>query len=157
MPSFAQPVRAIGGAVVVFAALTACSTTNQSPTEVTVPTAGETSSPEATPTESATLQRPSAEPTKAAESTNAEPDVDVRIEGDEVLPNAQEIKLSTGEALSVRIDSDRAGELHVHSTPEQFVEFGAGTTEAEITVTTPGSVEVEDHETGAVIALIEVR
>ena len=157
MPSFARPVRAIGGAVVVFTALAACSTTNQSPTEVTVPTAGKTSSPEATPTESATLQRPSAEPTKSAEPEKPDADVDVRIEGDEVLPNAQEIKLSTGEALSVRIDSDRAGELHVHSTPEQFVEFGAGTTEAEITVMTPGSVEVEDHETGAVIALIEVR
>ena len=157
MPSFVQPVRAIGVAVVVFTVLIACSTTDQSPTGATETTSGGTSSPEAAPTGSATSESPSAVPTKSAEPTTPDADVDVRIDGDKVLPNAQEIKLSTGEALSIRIESDRAGELHVHSTPEQFVEFGPGTTETEITVATPGSVEVEDHDTGDVIALIEVR
>ncbi|MER6941679.1 hypothetical protein ABTX24_00050 [Nocardioides sp. NPDC127514] len=92
-----------------------------------------------------------------AESTDPGPLLTVTIDGEEVSPNAEEIELSTGEKLHVRIDSDRAGELHVHSAPEQSVEYAEGTSNSEIVVNTPGTVEVEDHDTGAVVALIEVR
>lgn len=91
------------------------------------------------------------------ESTDPGPLLTVTIDGEEVSPNAEEIELSTGEKLHVEIDSDRAGELHVHSTPEQSVEYAEGTSNSEIVVNTPGTVEVEDHDTGAVVALIEVR
>ncbi|WP_231252727.1 hypothetical protein [Nocardioides furvisabuli] len=57
----------------------------------------------------------------------------------------------------IEIQSDRAGELHVHSTPEQYVEFDAGRTSAQLVIETPGSVEVEEHDTSAVVALIEAR
>lgn len=91
------------------------------------------------------------------ESTELGPRLTVTIDGEEVSPNAEEIELSTGEKLHVEIGSDRAGELHVHSTPEQSVAYAEGTTNSEIVVNTPGTVEVEDHDTGAVVALIEVR
>lgn len=91
------------------------------------------------------------------ESTDPGPLLTVTIDGEEVSPNAEEIELSTGEKLLVEIDSDRAGELHVHSTPEQSIEYAEGTSNSEIVVNTPGTVEVEDHDTGAVVALIEVR
>ncbi|MER6969922.1 hypothetical protein ABT304_02580 [Nocardioides sp. NPDC000445] len=91
------------------------------------------------------------------ESPDLGPLLTVTIDGEEVSPNAEEIELSTGEKLAVEIDSDRAGELHVHSTPEQSIEYAEGTTNSEIVVSTPGTVEVEDHDTGAVVALIEVR
>ena len=81
----------------------------------------------------------------------------VRIEGDKVAPNAEKLSIAVNETLVWNITSDRAGELHVHSKPEQFVEFGEGETRAEITIETPGSVEVEDHETSAVVAILEVR
>lgn len=110
---------------------------------------------------------PSAEPAGApssvipsaatTESTDPGPLLTVTIDGEEVSPNAEEIELSTGEKLLVEIDSDRAGELHVHSTPEQSIEYAEGTSNSEIVVNTPGTVEVEDHDTGAVVALIEVR
>lgn len=91
------------------------------------------------------------------ESTDLGPILTVTIDGDEVSPNAEKIDLGTGEKLLVEIDSDRAGELHVHSASEQSIEFAEGTTNSEIVVNTPGTVEVEDHDTTAVVALIEVR
>lgn len=91
------------------------------------------------------------------EPTDLGPVLTVTIDGDEVSPNAEEIDLGTGEKLLVEIDSDRAGELHVHAASEQSVEFAEGTTKSEIVVNTPGTVEVEDHDTSAVVALIEVR
>lgn len=92
-----------------------------------------------------------------AESIDLGPVLTVTIDGEVVSPNAEEIELSTGEKLLVEIDSDRAGEIHVHSAPEQFIEYAEGTTNGEIVVNTPGSVEVEDHDTSAVVALVEVR
>ena len=100
---------------------------------------------------------PAASVSPTTESTDLGPLLTVTIDGDEVSPNAEEIDLGTGEKLLVEIDSDRAGELHVHSASEQFIEFADGTTNSEIVVNRPGTVEVEDHDTSAVVALIEVR
>jgi hypothetical protein len=83
--------------------------------------------------------------------------VSVRISGDRVTPNAAQLDLASGEPVVFDIESDRAGELHVHSKPEQYVEFGEGGTRAEISIDTPGSVEVEEHDTSAVVAILEVR
>lgn len=83
--------------------------------------------------------------------------LDITVTGDEVSPNAEEVDLAVGEPLVLRFTADRDGELHVHSKPEQYVEFGEGTTEQELVVETPGEVEVEEHDTGAVVAVITVR
>lgn len=102
----------------------------------------------ATPTPSDTTPSPE-EPAGAT--------VQVRIAGERVSPNADEVDLSPGDPLRFEIESDRPGQLHVHSKPEQFVDFGAGRTVQEITIKTPGSVEVEEHDTSAVVAIVEVR
>ena len=105
-------------------------------------------------------ESPSTSPPQSASPTEqapAGPTIEVRIEGDKVAPNAEELSIAVNETLVWNITSDRAGELHVHSKPEQYVEFGEGETRAEMTVETPGSVEVEDHETSAVVAILEVR
>ena len=78
------------------------------------------------------------------------------IGGDTVSPNAKRISVEAGDPVTITFTTDRAGELHVHSKPEQYVEFGRGTSEHELVVTTPGTVEVEDHDTGAVVAVLEV-
>lgn len=93
----------------------------------------------------------------ASETVVEGPLLEVVIAGDKVSPNAIDLSVGVDETLTVTIDSDRAGELHVHSKPEQYVEFSAGTSEHDLVITTPGEVEVEDHDTGAVVALIEVR
>ena len=83
--------------------------------------------------------------------------LDVSVAGEDLSPNAEEIELSPGDTLTVTVESDRSGELHVHSSPEQYVEFDEGTTTQELTFDAPGSVEIEEHESGAVVALVEVR
>ena len=118
------------------------------------PTATETTSSPATSPSDADQPGPS-EP--SATKTSEGPRLEVTVNGDQVSPNAEEISLGTGEPLTLQIRSDRAGELHVHAKPEQYVEFGAGTTTTELVIDTPGSVEVEEHESGAVVAQIEVR
>lgn len=132
-------------------ALTACGSTD----EGTVPSAEPIDVTSSVSPSAATSSAAPVSPT--TESTDLGPLLTVTIDGEEVSPNAEEIDLGTGEKLLVEIDSDRAGELHVHSAPEQFIEYAEGTTNGEIVVNTPGTVEVEDHDTGAVVALIEVR
>lgn len=125
--------------------------------------ADEDTAPPAEPTNATSSVTPSAASSPAApvspstESTDLGPLLTITIDGEEVSPNAEEIHLGTGEKLLVEIDSDRAGELHIHSASEQFVQFTEGTTDSEIVVNTPGTVEVEDHDTSAVVALIEVH
>ncbi|MEU4452694.1 hypothetical protein AB0F44_15280 [Nocardioides sp. NPDC023903] len=138
-------------ALTLVLALAACGSADEDTAPPTEPT-GATSS--ATPS-AATSSAAPASPT--TESTDLGPLLTVTIDGDQISPNAEEIDLGTGDKLLVEVQSDRAGELHVHSAPEQFVQFAAGTTDGEIVVNTPGTVEVEDHDTSAVVALIEVH
>ncbi|MFD7072935.1 hypothetical protein ACFV9G_01890 [Nocardioides sp. NPDC059952] len=155
MPSFHRPFGrtcATAAATVTLAlALAACGST------------AEDAAPTAEPTDATTSVTPSAATSSGApasptpESTDLGPLLTVDINGKDVSPNAEEIDLGAGEKLLVEVDSDRAGELHVHSAPEQFIEFAAGATNTELVVNTPGTVEVEDHETSAVVAIIEVR
>jgi hypothetical protein len=55
------------------------------------------------------------------------------------------------------VTSDEAGELHVHSDPEQTLSYDEGTTTLELTVDQPGVVEVERHEPEALVLQLEVR
>src|SRR4051794_1307632 len=64
----------------------------------------------------------SAGPSSAAAAT-----VDVKIEGDEVTPVAQAVEIGVGDTIALNVTSDRSGELHVHSSPEQELEFEPGT------------------------------
>ena len=69
----------------------------------------------------------------------------------------ERIELDIGQTLAVTITSDVAGELHVHSTPEQTIAYDAGTSEHEITIDRPGVVEVESHEPDVIVLQLEVR
>ncbi|MDE0774671.1 MAG: hypothetical protein OSB43_00160 [Nocardioides sp.] len=122
-------------------------------------TAGDASTPEPTSTSSAPSETALPEPTATPEPTPTEaprPELEITVAGDEVSPNAAELRLGVGETLLLRFDADRPGELHVHSKPEQYVDFTAGTTTHELVVNTPGTVEIEEHDSGAVVALVEV-
>lgn len=112
----------------------------------------ESSSPTATDSRSSS---PKQEPTPK-ETTESGPELVVTISGDEVRPNAEEISIGTDEPLVISFSSDRPGELHVHSKPEQVLEFPAGKSEQELVIETPGLVEIEEHETGAVVARLKV-
>ena len=83
--------------------------------------------------------------------------VDVTVAGNDVTPVAQSVELGVGETLLLEINSDRAGELHVHSSPEQFADFEAGASELDFTFDKPGSVDIEEHESGALIVRVLVQ
>lgn len=109
-----------------------------------------------TPSPSATADEPTDEPSKAEAPEPEGTVVDITINGDNVEPSGARVEAELGEPVVLQITSDREGELHVHSTPEQEVAFGEGTTEAELTIEQPGVVEVEDHHSGLVIVQLEV-
>ncbi|MCY7395011.1 MAG: hypothetical protein LH468_02470 [Nocardioides sp.] len=127
--------------------LTSCS---QDPATTTTTNATDraSSSQAPTPTDSATEE---------ASPISVGTVLSITIEGDQVAPNGQVIELAPGTPLTVEISSDRAGELHVHAKPEQYVEYAAGTSTQELVIDTPGLVEVEDHDTGDVVAQLTVR
>ncbi len=92
------------------------------------------------------------------ETEPAEPEVreiEITFEGD-TAPAVERVRLAVGEAVELVVTSDQPGELHVHSSPEQTLEYGAGTTRLRVTIDRPGVVEVERHEPEALVLQLEV-
>jgi len=83
--------------------------------------------------------------------------LDVSIKGKTITPTNKRIELSKGKPLTITITSDRSGELHVHSSPEEEIAFDKGTTTKKLTFATPGLIEVEEHVSDTLIAQLEVR
>lgn len=147
-----KPLRLLAAASLLVT-VGACSSDDPDDPAVSSPSASESISP-TTPAPSPGSPSPTPTPTP---SPAAGPELVVTIKGDQVKPNSQEIDLEVGETLIIRFDTDRAGELHVHSTPEQYVEFESGTSTEKLVIEAPGVVEVEEHDTSHVVASLEVR
>ena len=82
----------------------------------------------------------------------------VTIEGDQVTPNGDRIEVDAGQDVELDITADEPGEIHVHSTPEQVLEYDEGETTLTITgLEQPGTVDVEVHELEKIIVQLEVR
>ena len=69
----------------------------------------------------------------------------------------ERIQVDAGETIELVITSDAPGELHVHSDPEQTIDYKAGKTTTRLTIDRPGVVEVERHEPEALVLQLEVR
>ncbi len=98
-------------------------------------------------------------PTTSSSATSDGDSVAVTVtrKGDEFTPNGERVELGVDQTLVLTIDADEAGEIHVHSTPEQEIPYDAGTSEHELTIDRPGVVEVESHEPEVVLLQLEVR
>ncbi len=83
--------------------------------------------------------------------------VTVTREGGTFTPNGERVELAVDQTLVLTVTADEAGELHVHSTPEQEIQYDAGTSEHEISIDRPGVVEVESHEPALIVLQLEVR
>lgn len=81
----------------------------------------------------------------------------ITIKGGEVSPNAKRIEAKVNQTVKLEIHADEAGEMHVHSSPDQTIEYDEGTTNAEITIDKPGVVDVETHDPAQTVLQIEVR
>jgi len=84
--------------------------------------------------------------------------VDVTIKDGKVTPTNEQLQAKVGEAIVVRVDSDAADQLHVHSNPEHTFDVAPKTGQSfQFTVTVPGKVDVELHELNRTIASIAVQ
>jgi hypothetical protein len=124
--------------------------------EADQPAATPSEAPSATPTEPAAT-KPAGKPSKKASEEPAGVTSAVTIEGGSVEPLAQSVEAEVGQKVELRITSDRAGELHVHATPEQYHDFGSGRSTVTMTFDKPGAVDVEEHESGALLLRVLVR
>ncbi len=82
--------------------------------------------------------------------------IDITLKDGKVSPNGDRVKVRVGEPVTLHIDADSAGEIHVHSTPEQEIKFAKGTSTKKLTISKPGIVDVEDHALDQVIVQLEV-
>ena len=83
--------------------------------------------------------------------------IDITFKGDSVTPQGEQVKVKAGDPLKLHITADKAGEIHVHSSPEQHIEYAAGTTDKTLTIDQPGVVDVESHTLDKLIVQLEVR
>jgi uncharacterized protein YcfL len=144
----------LAGAVLSLVTVTGCSSaeepvTADEPSAATSTPAEGSQSPVQTPS-------PSGSPSEAA-TPDDDDAIRIVIEGDRIEPNGRRVEVSAGEPITLDVQSDRAAELHVHSSPEQMVEIEPGGSTVELTIETPGVVDVEEHDSGIVVLQLEVR
>ncbi|OBF89457.1 hypothetical protein A5790_20615 [Mycobacterium sp. 852002-51152_SCH6134967] len=84
--------------------------------------------------------------------------IDVTIENGNVDPTNAQIQGKVGEPIVLRVNSDAADELHVHSVPEHtFKVDPTPGQQFQFTVDVPGNVEIELHDLNRVIATVQVQ
>jgi hypothetical protein len=84
--------------------------------------------------------------------------IDVDIKGGNVTPTNQQLNAGVKEQIIIRVNSDAADELHVHSTPEHSFNVEAKPMQSfQFTVDVPGKVDVELHKLNKTIATIQVQ
>jgi len=113
-----------------------------------------TTEPPADPTTSSTPEETPEETPEPSEPAVQE--IELVFEGGEAPP-VERVQVGVGERVALVVTSDAAGELHVHSDPEQTLAYDAGTTRLPLTIDRPGVVEVERHEPAALVLQLEVR
>jgi hypothetical protein len=82
--------------------------------------------------------------------------IDITIRGGKVTPHGGRVKAEVGKPVTLHIDADKAGEIHVHSSPEQHIDFERGVSDERLTIDKPGIVDVEDHALDQVIVQLQV-
>lgn len=84
--------------------------------------------------------------------------IDVTIKGGEVTPTNEPLQAKVGDPIIVRVTSDAADELHVHSNPEHTFKVEPKSGQSfQFTVAVPGKVDVELHQLNRTIASITVQ
>jgi ABC-type glycerol-3-phosphate transport system substrate-binding protein len=84
--------------------------------------------------------------------------IEVTIKGGQVTPTNAQLKSKAGEPIIVKVNSDAADKLHVHSNPEhEFNVEAKPNQQFQFTVSVPGNVDVELHQLNKTIATISVQ
>lgn len=91
---------------------------------------------------------------------NGEPvSIDITFEGDTVTPRGAEETVPQGSDVELVVEADKPGELHVHSSPELSLNYGAGTTTIPVKLSNqpPGVVDIESHDLDVIVVRLEIR
>ena len=85
--------------------------------------------------------------------------VDVTFADGTVTPSGDRVEVGVGQTVELVVTADEPGEIHVHSDPEQELEYaGDGeTTTLELAIDRPGIVEVESHDLDQLIVSLQVQ
>jgi len=84
--------------------------------------------------------------------------IDVDIKGGQVTPTNAQLQATVKEQIVIRVNSDVADELHVHSNPEHTFKIEAKPMQSfQFTVDVPGKVDVELHQLNKTVATIAVQ
>lgn len=83
--------------------------------------------------------------------------INISVTSTSVTPTGGTASVNVGKPVTFRITSTVAGQIHVHSTPEQHINFPVGTSIVTLTFKVPGTVEVEDHALDRGIVQIQVN
>jgi hypothetical protein len=85
-------------------------------------------------------------------------DIDVTIKGGNVDPTNARLQAKVKEPIVVRVNSDSADELHVHSTPDHtFAIEPNKAMQFQFSVDVPGNVDIELHHLNKTIATVSVQ
>jgi hypothetical protein len=83
--------------------------------------------------------------------------IEVTFEGGTVTPNGERVTVDVGQPVELEITADEAGEIHVHSDPEQTLDYDEGTSTVTIeALDQPGVVDVESHDLEVIVVQLEV-
>lgn len=84
--------------------------------------------------------------------------LDVTIAGGNVTPTNQQVQAKIKQPIIVRVNSDVADQLHVHSNPEHTFDIKPENGQAfQFSVDVPGKVDVELHHLDKTVATITVQ
>lgn len=133
-------VKTLAMAGVVALALAGCSNKETAPS----------GSSSASATATTQLSNPQAPPARVY--------IDVTIAGGTATPLNQQVEAKLGQPIIVRVNSDAADQLHVHSNPEHTFTIKAEKDQQfQFTVDVPGKVDVELHHLDKTVATITVQ
>lgn len=98
------------------------------------------------------------EPAPTSGGQDSPETIEITFTGNTVTPNGETVELAQGQDVEFVVKADAAGELHVHSTPEQTLSYSAGTTTIQVDLDEPpGVVEVEAHDLDKLVVKLEIR
>ena len=84
--------------------------------------------------------------------------IDVTIKGGEVTPINAQFDANVKEPIVVRVNSDVADQLHVHSNPEHTFNIEPKSGQSfQFTVDVPGNVDIELHQLNRTVATVTVQ
>jgi sporulation-control protein spo0M len=118
---------------------------------------------ESTEATEATSASPSASTVSPSDMSNEQApptrlEIEVTIKGGTVTPTNEQLQAAVSEQIIIRVNSDVADELHVHSNPEHTFKIEAKPAQTfQFTVEVPGQVAVELHQLNKTIATIAVQ